>query len=209
MTPFYCGEFTWSLRYPSWYNRYLYNTAPFYYGEFIWSFRYPTYHNRYLYVMTLPYHGEFTWSIRYSTSYNCSLLYYDTSLLRTVWLFSCNPIGQLCLSCPGDSSRTVMGLEMKRPSCPCLYWVYYLLDWENVLWWEGVRTIQHTQTLFTWKSTCYKYRLPSNSEANQGRSRGAVDVSVSILTRTLDSSELTQEDGRGKKTANLVWQTWQ
>ena len=184
MTPFYCGEFTWSLRYPSWYNRYLYNTAPFYYGEFIWSFRYPTYHNRYLYVMTLPYHGEFTWSIRYSTSYNCSLLYYDTSLLRTVWLFSCNPIGQLCLSCPGDSSRTVMGLEMKRPSCPCLYWVYYLLDWENVLWWEGVRTIQHTQTLFTWKSTYHKYRLPSNNEANQGRSCGDVDVSLKLLKIT-------------------------
>ena len=24
-----------------------------------------------------------------------------------------------------------------------------------------------------------------------------------------DKSELTQQDGRGKKTANLVWQAWQ
>ena len=132
MTPFYCGEFIWSFRYPSWYNRYLYNMSPFYYGEFIWSLRYPTSYNRYLYVMTLPYYGEFTWSIRYPTSYNCSLLCYATSLLRTVLLFSCYPIGQLCLSGPGYSSGTVMGLEMNRPSCPC-YRVYYLLDWEERL----------------------------------------------------------------------------
>ena len=36
-----------------------------------------------------------------------------------------------------------------------------------------------------------------------------IHPSLSFTMELEDNSELTQQDGRGKKTANLMWQTWQ
>ena len=78
----------------------------------------------------------------------------------------------------------VMGLEMNRPSCPC--YIEFTICWtERTFCDRKVPVLYNIRKLYLHENQhITSTDIPSNSEANQGRSCGDVDVSLKLLKIT-------------------------